>query len=88
MFTKDSAGEVIIKTGTNIAKVKFEEEFNNEPLVNVTLIVRGSGSQRQKILDEGYAIAVTDKAPSGFTIILNKKASEDIEINWSAVETK
>lgn len=88
VFTKDSAGEAIIKSGTNSVKVTFDEEFENAPLVNASLMLLGNPTDKQKLLDEGYVVGISDKSATGFTIQINKKAITDIKLNWSAVETK
>ncbi len=85
-FASNAAGAASISQGTKKVKVTFTKKFDNEPLINTTLTVDGTDTEKQAILNSGYVVAVTDKSETGFTIILNKAAEQDLKFNWSAVQ--
>ena len=82
-FNKDTAGFAIIKSGANEVEVKFEKEYENEPVVNISLNIAGDIN----ISDIGsYAIA--DVNTKGFKIRLSKVTGMDIRFSWLAIAVK
>ena len=88
-FSKDTAGIVIVKKGESTAGVKFEKEYEKAPIINATMLDEGVEENLiQKLLEEGYTFAVSKRTSKGFSIVLNKKVSEDISFSWVAISVK
>ena len=72
-FNKDTAGFAIIKGDSNEVEVKFEKEYANEPVVNVTLQIVGAVD-----MNNLPTHAVADVNTKGFKIRMNKVAGMDL----------
>ncbi len=92
-FTTDTAGFALVKAGVQTVDVKFTRQYLAQPIVNATYSFENDGSQSQAdqvaaaqaFLNEGVSFVVTNKSKDGFTIVLNKPATEDIRFSWTAL---
>ena len=91
-FNKDTAGIAVVKKGVDSVEIKFESEYENIPIVNATLTAEKNTSSldtiddvEQRLLEKGYSFVVSRRTAKGFTIVLNKKAEEDITLSWVAI---
>ncbi|MEK7594956.1 MAG: hypothetical protein AAB436_04945 [Patescibacteria group bacterium] len=93
-FNKDSGGSALIKTGARKVNVTFDKPYLQLPIVSasLTILPNASGEDvsvtEQRLLNSGYTYLVSNLSTKGFTIVLNKKATEDLNFNWSAVSIK
>jgi hypothetical protein len=88
-FAQDSGGFATITKGTDRVEVKFENEFENEPIINTGVSFDvDSLSLEQTFFKQGYHYIIVDRSKKGFTIVLNKKAGDDVTFTWTAVQIK
>lgn len=97
-FNKDTAGIAVIKKDSNRVEIKFDKEYKEIPVINATLMlneykndvdsVEDTRELEEKLFLQDYSYAVINKSNKGFTIVLNKKAVEDVEFSWFAVSIK
>gem|GEM_PF-2416867 len=73
--SRDSAGYAIVPAGKNKAEVKFEEPYEETPIVTISL--------RSAVDLDWYR--VTDESKEGFTIEIEPSKAEDIEFTWTAI---
>jgi hypothetical protein len=100
IFGKDVAGLAVIKTGSNRVDIVFDKEYPEPPIVfaNISfdLLKNGEGQTDDsannnlegKILANNYTYILTRKTTKGFTIVINKNASEDVTFSWTALSVK
>ncbi|HSX45743.1 MAG TPA: hypothetical protein VLG27_01915, partial [Candidatus Saccharimonadia bacterium] len=94
-FNNDAGGIAIIKDGATRVDVKFNKEYANQPIITTSLVadqvrlsdgtIENPQLKEQRLFDAGYNYLVSNVTTKGFTIVLSKKATEDIQFNWSAV---
>jgi hypothetical protein len=97
-FNKDAGGTVVIKKGASRADVVFNKEYAQLPVVSVSLTADqttlSDGTtediriKEKRLFEDGYSYLISNLQTKGFTLVLNKKASEDLRFNWSAVGIK
>ena len=97
-FNKDSGGSAVIKKGANKVSVSFDKQYAQQPVVSISMLAAqrqlsdGSlediSATEQRLFDAGYSYLVSNLNTKGFTIVLNKKALEDLDFTWSAVSIK
>lgn len=97
-FNKDAGGTVIIKKGATRADVVFDKEYSQLPVVAVSLVADQTSlpdgtkedirAKEKRLFDSGYSYLVSNLQTKGFTLVLNKRATEDLRFNWSAVGIK
>ncbi len=97
-FNKDSGGSAVIKKGANKVTVTFDKPYTQQPVISASLLVvqktLSDGTQedisvtQQRLFDAGYSYLVSNLNTKGFTIVLNKKAIEDLNFTWNAVSIK
>lgn len=73
--SRDSAGYAVVPLGKNKAEVKFEEPYEETPIVTISL--------RSAVDLDWYR--VTDESKEGFTIEIEPSKAEDIEFTWTAI---
>jgi len=44
--------------------------------------------KKQTVFEKNYSFVVVNKSAKGFTIVLNKRAEDDIEFSWIALAVK
>jgi hypothetical protein len=79
-FNKDTAGFAIIKGDSNEVEVKFEKEYTNEPVVNVSLQIVGAVD-----ISGLPTYAVADVNTKGFKIRMSRVAGMDLRFSWIAL---
>lgn len=91
VFSPDTAGNVVIKKGTNSINITFTKDYPTNPIVNATIsIIQNTSTTDQNALEQtifsqGYQYIVTNISTKGFTILLNKNATDDIPFSWTAL---
>jgi hypothetical protein len=94
-FNKDAGGLAVIPKGATRVSIVFEKPYEIRPMVGISLLadqtVLPDGSiedptlKEQRLFGAGYSYIISNSSVKGFTIVLNKKAAEDLQFNWSAV---
>jgi len=93
-FNADTAGFAIISKGLQAVKVLFEKEYLDKPVVSAAISVDHSDDQAAEQAQINNALngdtryVVADQSTKGFTIMLNKPATSDIQFNWLALAVK
>ena len=95
-FTTDTAGFAVVKEGATEVTVVFEREYIEKPIVNANMAtsdgISSTGAQSaaaiQALFGNDVRFLITNATTTGFTIILNKPAPEDIHFNWIALMVK
>ncbi len=85
-FNSDTGGFAEIAEGDKEVDVTFDEEYSEDPVVNVTLAA--DENDEEEIFDADIRYLVTEKGTTGFTIKLNKNAPEKLMFNWIALAVK
>ncbi|MEX2054608.1 MAG: SH3 domain-containing protein, partial [Candidatus Andersenbacteria bacterium] len=95
VFNNDTAGMAKVNAGGRRVDVVFTEAYATLPIVNATFtfdqIHRDDGTivnpeeQEERILAAGYTYLISRRTVSGFTIVLNKLAEEDLTFSWVAL---
>jgi len=100
IFNKDTVGFAKIKQGSDRVDIVFDNEYLDLPVVTVNInyqtVNNGEGQidevanmeLEKMVLGENYNYFITRKTRKGFTIILNKKAVQDIDLSWTAFAVK
>ena len=97
-FSNDSGGNALIKKDAKQVEVVFENEFEDNPIVNVSVSFEEEKDEDGKLVPtdileqdyfaQNYNFIIVNKSKKGFTIVLNKNAKEDISFTWSALRIK
>ncbi len=93
-FNADTAGFAIISKGLQAVKVLFEKEYLDKPVVSAAISVDHNDDQSAEqaqisnALNSDMRYVVADSSTKGFTIMLNKPATSDIQFNWFALAVK
>lgn len=93
-FNKDTAGYAVIKKDAKTVTIVFEKEYKTTPVVNTTLTmnevkkddgtVDNSTEREQNLFDQSYTYYIARTSTKGFTIVLNKSATDDVHFSWVA----
>lgn len=84
IFNNDAGGFATILQGEKRVEIKYEKEYLEKPVVNLTIKSDADG----RIFPESIDYVLTDEGTKGFAVILNKPAPFDIEFNWTALAVK
>ena len=97
-FNNDAGGSAVIKKNGTRVDVAYAKEYDLAPIVaasltaDQTILPNGTKEdlkvKEQRLLTAGYSYLVSNVTTKGFTIVLNKKATEDLQFNWSAIAIK
>lgn len=97
-FNKDTAGFAVITKDTDRVEVLFDEEYSFAPIINASITfeeekdlsgeVKLTQELEKRLFEKGYTYIIVNRASKGFTIVLNKKADEDISFSWMALAVK
>jgi hypothetical protein len=73
--------------------VVFDQEYLEQPIVNVTLSLEDTTSTEKMMTDtevfaQDIRFVVTKKSVKGFTIVLNKPATAPVTFSWTAFAVK
>ncbi|MEX2006795.1 MAG: MerR family DNA-binding transcriptional regulator [Candidatus Saccharimonadales bacterium] len=95
VFNKDAGGHAVIKQGAAKVQIKFSSPYEQPPIVVANFELEDSAdgadtaeAKQQRLVEGGYSYAVGNVTASGFTIYLNKTATEDINFSWLATAIK
>lgn len=88
-WSRDTAGYVRVAKGDDRIFVKFREEYDQSPVVNITRVLEGALDDEAKdgkdwIFGSKYAYSVAQVRKDGFTILLGKPAKESTLFSWNA----
>jgi hypothetical protein len=95
-FNEDTAGSAVIAKGSRQVTINFERPYVSSPLVNAAIVfaaetpspsfsaANDSLASAQQVWDHDLRFVIQDKEPTGFTILLNKKAPFNIPFDWMA----
>lgn len=90
-FASDSAGVVTVKKGDQKVDVIFTQEYSNSPIVTTSIALDHmddadiASASATALFGQDYKVLVVQKSTKGFTILLNKPASDDLHISWTAI---
>ena len=106
-FGADTAGFAVIEKGAKKVHIEFDEPYEHQPIVAITLTNDQSPLLNDKadtalvadvaavekdyinqVFDADMKYIVTEKSATGFTIVLSKKAPQDLQFSWVAVAVK
>ena len=93
-FTTDTAGFAVVKKGTREVAVVFDKEYLEQPIVNAsisldeTIDATQSAAVAEAIFGNDTRYLIAKKSTKGFTVLLNKSATEDIQFSWTAFAVK
>lgn len=98
-FNSDAGGIATLKKDSQRISVKFGKEYAQAPIVvanwlfddtkdSTGQIIDSSDAKQQRLLQGSYSFSVANITTKGFDIILNKKAAEDLKLNWIAMSIK
>ena len=92
MFNKDTAGFAVVKTGANKVDITFDTPYIATPIVNTSISFEEGDNVNEasaaQFFGEDIKFIVINKSKNGFTIILNKNASNDVHFSWTALQVK
>ena len=88
-FNSDAGGTARIKKDAKKVNVKFTKEYSSLPIITANYLFKGADSDAdevslQRLLDGGYSFTVSQTTTKGFSIVLNKPATEDVNFTWLA----
>jgi hypothetical protein len=92
-FNRDMGGTAIIKKDARVVEIVFEKEYIESPSVVASISFSDEATSTLEIkelaaFDETLRFIVTKRTTKGFTILLNKKATEEITFMWMALAIK
>lgn len=97
-FSSDAGGQAVVTKGTDRVTVSFDQEFEQNPIVNASVSfdeqkdsqgnVVPTDQLEQEFFDQGYSYLIVNKSTKGFTIVLNKKAMDDVNFTWTTLRVK
>jgi hypothetical protein len=93
-FTTDTAGFAVVKKGSRAVSVAFEREYLEQPVVNASISIDATEDSAQNaaraeaVFGNDIRYLLMDKSARGFTILLNKSATADIQFSWIALAVK
>jgi len=97
-FNKDTAGFAVIEKDADTVDITFEKEYETTPIVSANFsfgefkkedgTADDQSMRQKKLFEQGHTFMVVNRTKKGFTIVLNKKATEDIAFSWVALAVK
>jgi hypothetical protein len=85
----DSGGFAKIPKGGQRVDVTFDREYLEQPVLTTSLTLdAGSATTPDSVFNSQISSIVINKSTKGFTIILNKVATDDITLSWMALAVK
>ena len=92
LFNADTAGFAVIKSGAKKVDVTFDTPYIATPVVNTSVSFEEGDNVTESNVDQFFAndvkFVIINKSKNGFTIILNKNATDDIRFSWTALQVK
>jgi hypothetical protein len=97
-FNSDTGGLAVLKQGASRIDISFDKEYAQTPIISASLsaeqVTLPDGTnedirlKEQRLFDAGYTYLISNVTTKSFTIVLNKKATEDIQFNWTSIAVK
>ena len=97
-FSNDIGGQAVINKDDKNVDIVFDKEFDQTPIVNATVTFDQQKDEngkpipadelQQEYFAQGYSYIIVDKNTKGFTIVLNKKAKDNVNFTWTALRVK
>ncbi len=97
-FNNDTGGFAVVKKDSDRVEVVFDKEYEKAPVVSTNIAfeqkkndddsLKDSKELEQTVFEKNYSFVVVNKSVKGFTIVLNKRAEDDIEFSWIALAVK
>ncbi|MDQ3075970.1 MAG: hypothetical protein M3Q34_02485 [bacterium] len=92
IFNADTAGFALIKKDARVVRVEFTEPYLATPVVTTSITFEKTDIIDELFADKFFAqnisFVVLEKDQTGFTIMLNKVAIEDVQFSWIALAVK
>ena len=92
IFNQDTAGFAIIKEGDRRVRVVFNQAYITSPIVSVFITFEATDNiddvSADSLFKQNISTIVLDKDETGFTILINKKAPQNIRFSWIALGVK
>jgi hypothetical protein len=89
LFNKDTAGFALVKQGDKKVRIDFDQPYITTPVVTSSITFEVTDnideSSAMDIFNQNIQFIVTEKDQTGFTIILNKRATRNIRFSWVAL---
>ncbi len=93
-FNNDSGGFAVVSQGAKKVKINFKTAFKVAPVITASLFVDENSNAasldavEQDLFSQGYNFILSDVGKTGFTIVLNKPAAQDVKFSWNAVSVE
>ncbi|MEK7564311.1 MAG: H-type lectin domain-containing protein [Patescibacteria group bacterium] len=91
-FNKDTAGFALIKEGDKSVRVSFEKPYTTTPVVATSISFEATDNideiNADALFSQNITSIVLEKDETGFTIMLNKIAPQNIRFSWIALSVK
>jgi hypothetical protein len=89
-FNSDTGGVAIIDKGSRQVDVKFERAYSDSPVISASVTLNASSTpvESGNILADGVDFVVTDRSGEGFSILLARPATEQMQFSWIALAIK
>ncbi|MFM7088456.1 MAG: H-type lectin domain-containing protein, partial [Candidatus Paceibacterota bacterium] len=92
IFNQDTGGFAVIKEGSRKVRVDFNEPYATTPVVTTDITFEATDNMDMSNADTIFSYQlqsmVTEKDNTGFTIILNRNAPQNIRFSWIALSIK
>ncbi len=92
IFNQDTGGFALIKEGSRKVRVDFTEPYATTPVVTTNITFEATDNMDMSNADTIFSYQlqsmVTEKDNTGFTIILNRNAPQNIRFSWIALSIK
>jgi hypothetical protein len=89
LFNKDTAGFAVIKEGDKKVRVDFDQAYATTPVVTANITFEATDNiddtSADNLFSQNIQYIVTAKDQTGFTIVMNKKAPQNIRFSWVAL---
>jgi hypothetical protein len=89
LFNKDTAGFAIIHQGDKKVRIDFDQPYATTPVVTSTMTFEATDNiddtSAADLFNANIQYIVTGKDQTGFTIIINKAAPQNIRFSWVAL---
>ncbi|MEO5928184.1 MAG: hypothetical protein ABIO72_05675 [Patescibacteria group bacterium] len=99
-FNVDTAGFAKVQANHRSVDIVFEKEYLAQPIANATISLDEEsseatqdptyiqGQREEELFQENLTFVITNKSTKGFTILLNKRAEQDVVFSWNAFAVK
>jgi hypothetical protein len=90
-FNKDTAGFAVVKKGDNKVTVKFDEVYDQSPIITASIALDQTQDEdvqkeiEDAVLKGDIRYVITERTTKGFVIKLSSPATEDITLSWVAL---